>query len=354
MGRLRIVEAAKRIVRRSDLLYALANVIRHRKSPGYLEYVNGYYYNPEIVLIRPGEDSQMYEGGQTRPICLIEAWNGIEGFAAGLRDALNGIYFCRRCGLQPIVRFHDDSLYKDDSFPEDMNPFEYFFETEYIGDEVIDQSPQIIYQSRNKMLAENLVPEKDSYYISEAYISAMAKIWGRDIRIKRSIQDSIDKYISERGIGSDCLAVHFRGTDYKVGYYKHPVYVAVEEYYPFIKEALRAHHFSKIYIATDDVDALHDMIRDFGIDKVIYDEKMTRASGLKGVHTTVGNGYKNGADVLKDMSGLAACGGLISGASKVAQMARIIKRSKGQKYSYDKCIFNGIVKHGKELDSLKN
>lgn len=350
MRRTRIFDAVKRSIQRSDLLNALANVIWYRKRLGYLEYVNGYFTNPEIVQIQPGTDGWDDEKGQRRPICLIETWNKTQGFAAGLREALDGIYFCRRYGFQPFIRFHEDSLYKDEIFPETMNPFEYFFETESIRNEVFAISPQVIYHPRNRVMAEQLTHSKRDYGTSEEYISAMAKIWGRDIRLKQDIQDLTDELISEKGIGSDCLGVHFRGTDFKVRYYNHPIYVSLEEYYPYIEEAMRTDHFSKIFIATDDIDALHELIRHLGEDRVIYDETLTRISGTNGVHTSVNSGFKNGLDVLKDMSALAACGGLISGASKVAQIARIIKKSKGQEYTYDKYLFKGIVEYGKVFD----
>ena len=344
MRRTRLFEAVKSAIQRSDLLRALANVIWHRKMPGYLEYVNGYFTNPDIVQIRPGIDGWDEENSQRRPICVIETWNKTHGFAAGLREALDGIYFCRRYGFQPFIRFREDSLYKDESFPESMNPFEYFFETESVD---LEQSPQVIYHPGNRMMAAQLNNSLRDYSTSEEYISAMAKIWGRDIRLKQNIQASIDELISEKGIGSDCLGVHFRGTDFKVGYFNHPVYVSLEEYYPYIEEAMKMGCFSKIFIATDDIDALHELIRHLGEDRVIYDETLTRISGTNGVHTSVNSGFKNGVDVLKDMSCLAACGGLISGASKVAQIARIIKKGKGQEYTYDKYLFKGIVEYGK-------
>ena len=347
MKRNRLVKVTKQFIKRSDLLYALANVVWHRKTPGYLEHVNGYFSDPEIVLIRPGEE------GQKQPICLIEAWDETNGFACGLRKALDGLYYCRRCSFKPLIRFHDNSWYKDKSFPQDMNPFEYYFESENISDDELKQRPQVIYQSRNGQLAEQMNQPERSYSFSKEYITAMAKIWGRDLKLRQDIQNSIDEFISEKGIRSDCLRVHFRGTDYKVGYYDHPVYVSIEEYYPYIEEAMRIYRFSKMYIATDDLDALHDLIKRFGNDKVIYDEKATRVRGADGVHTSVENGFKNGLDVLIDMSALATCGGLISGVSHVAQITRIIKRSFGSEYLYDKPIFKGIVEHGKMFDKRR-
>ena len=65
-------------------------------------------------------------------------------------------------------------------------------------------------------------------------------------------------------------------------------------------------------------------------------------------HTNQGIGrYQAGIEVICDMAALSHCRGLISGLSQVGLMARIFKRSRHERYQYDKKLNMGINTSGR-------
>ena len=337
-------EQIKKIIARNPILYIFLQLCKYRKDKEYIELVRGLRDNPNIINAYKGEKNF------DKTICLVEVGGDNDGFFACVRWALDGLYFCNQFGFIPVVKFSDNSLYSDNSFPDNKNVFEYYFkQPSNIQIKDIKKYSYIQYSSRNRLLAESLNGGVN-YEVSEEYQNQMAQIMRKYLRFNDDVNTLIKQSVIERKINDKVLGVHIRGTDYKANYKNHPSYIPPEEYYSHIYEAFKMGKFNQIYLATDDQEILDSFIQEFGKEKVLYAKNNARVTGNKGVHITEKtNHYQTGLDVICDMATLSYCNGIISGLSQVSTMARIYKKSRNEEFMYDKKLNNGINKTGKSF-----
>ena len=107
--------------------------------------------------------------------------------------------------------------------------------------------------------------------------------------------------------------------------------------------------FDKIFLATDDQEAIDVFQKRFG-DKVCYYEDVYRGEGNVSVAFSSDlreyHRYLLGLEVLRDVYTMAQCEGLIGGISQVAYCAQIMKRGMGSEFSYFKILDKGINDSG--------
>ena len=113
-------EQIKKIIARNPILYIFLQLCKYRKDKEYIELVRGLRDNPNIINAYKGEKNF------DKTICLVEVGGDNDGFFACVRWALDGLYFCNQFGFIPVVKFSDNSLYSDNSFPDNKNVFEYY------------------------------------------------------------------------------------------------------------------------------------------------------------------------------------------------------------------------------------
>lgn len=335
-------EKIKEILAKNDLLYSYFQMWKNRHDKAYISVIRGLRDNPNIITLH--QDTMKFE----KPVCLIEAGGKNDGFFACVRWALDGLYFCDQYGFAPVIKFSDFSLYRDESFPTDRNAFEYYFEQPTdISIEHLKNHSYVQYSGRNRLLAEGL-NSGVNYETTDLYEEKMAEVMGNYLHFNETTRRIIEERVRERIISEDTLGVHIRGTDYKGNYKNHPTYIPPETYYPYVRQALSTGKYRKIYLATDDQEILEAFIHEFGEDNVIYARNNQRGTGEVGVHTNQGIGrYQAGIEVICDMAALSHCRGLISGLSQVGLMARIFKRSRHERYQYDKKLNMGINTSGR-------
>ena len=173
----------------------------------------------------------------------------------------------------------------------------------------------------------------------------MSHIFRKYIRVKTDLRQTIDMDISELLHHKKTLAIHYRGTDFKKGWKKHPIALSPEDYYSAIDEALHLGAFEQIFLATDDNNALNTF-KDRYKDKMIYYTDVYRSTDEIGVHFSQSerqyHKYKLGYEVLRDMLTLTSCDGLIAGLSQVAICTLITKNASSKKYEYIKILETGI------------
>lgn len=332
----------KKILMHNDFFFSVLQMYKYRNDKEYIQLVRGLRSNPNIVTLCPAKIQ--FE----KPVCLIEAGGKNDGFFACVRWALDGLYFCDQHGFVPVLKFSEHSLYKDEIFSEEINPFEYYFEQPTnIGLQSMADHSYIKYSPRNGLLAENM-NKGVSYDVSNEYENSMAQVAGKYLRFNARTLQAIEEYLKDKEVNlKDMLGVHIRGTDYKKNYKNHPAYISPEGYYPYIREALASKKFQGIYLATDDEEILNTFLQEFGEENVVYAKNNMRGSGMSGVHTSnEGKRYQAGLEVICDMAALSYCAGIISGLSQVSLMARVFKKSRHELYLYDQKINKGINKSG--------
>lgn len=148
--------------------------------------------------------------------------------------------------------------------------------------------------------------------------------------------------------GKKILGVHARGTDFKRNYNGHPIAVTAQEYLAEAKNLVETGEYDRIFLATDDTNAVRLFRNEFG-SKILYYDDVTRGEGnetvMKSDSTRDDHHYKLGLEVLRDMYTLASCDGLVAGLSQVSFAARIQKFSWNQQYVDLKILDKGINYH---------
>lgn len=289
-------------------------------------------------------------------IYFINMEESHSGFFAEHNRLLALLYFADKFGMKPVVRFHTGYCYAEKHpVNETENPFEYYFEQPCgISLEAMREYRCVLCSKKeNSSFAVALNENPNGYTRSENYIDEMARITSKYIRLNKTMKQHVENEIGKL-LGNDSkstLAVHVRGTDFKQNYNGHPIKVDILEYLQETERIFNRGNYNKIFLATDDTDALNLFREKFG-DKLVYYKDVVRSSGNDTVmHSTLkrdNHHYLLGVEVLRDMYTLAACEGLIAGLSQVSYAARIQKKSMGKNYKNLLVIDKGINYHQKE------
>lgn len=271
---------------------------------------------------------------------FIDMEESHSGFFAEHNRLLSMLYFADYYHLRPVVRYHSGYCYAEDHpVNGTMNPFEYYFE-QPAGislDDLNEYSCVIKCRKENSYITRPLNTKQDSYDKSERYLHEMGRITGKYIRLNEIVRNRIDADIAALGLTAceRTLAVHVRGTDFKQHFNGHPVIVTVEEY---LKEAVRLCRdkaYDKVFLATDDSDAVASFEQEFG-ERLLYYRDVTRSNGndtvMNSTSTRKNHHYLLGLEVLRDVHTMARCQGLLAGRSQVSYGARIQKYSTGEEY----------------------
>lgn len=278
------------------------------------------------------------------------------GFFATHRKLLEYLYFADICGYIPVIQYGNSFLYAEDhKINGTSNPYEYYFRQPSIQVKDVKKCHNVILSDsmHSDMVSLILNGKYGVYDASLFYINQMARISRKYVK-----QNSIvDSYISNelgRLIGEEkILGVHVRGSDFKCNYHIHPVYVETGTYLEETRKQFDKGNWDRVFLATDDEDALEVFRKEFGSSLLYYGD-VYRTGSNKSVAFSSSeredHHYKLGLEVLRDVYTLASCGGLISGISQVSLCARIIHKDKTKKeYEYLNCIHNGINLKGRHF-----
>lgn len=289
----------------------------------------------------------------TEPVFLIDMEESHSGFFAEHNRLLALLYFADKYDMKPVVRFHPGYCYAEQhEVNGTTNPFEYYFE-QPAGIALEDVwSYKRVFRSRkeNSYEVNHLCEDANGYMRSEKYLTEMARITAKYIRLNAPVKKKLDQEMQELIGAGNVLALHIRGTDFKQNYNGHPVQVGIDEYLDKTLQILQKNPYEKIFLATDDAEAIEEYQKQFG-DKVLFYRDVVRSSGSDTVmHSEIpreNHHYLLGYEVLRDMYTLAACDGLIAGLSQVSYAARIQKKSTGKEYRDLVILDKGINYHKK-------
>lgn len=286
-------------------------------------------------------------------VFFIDMEESHSGFFADHNRLLAMLYFADKYDLVPVVRYPDGYCYAEDHpVNGTSNPFEYYFEQPggISLEEVKNCRTVLRSRKENCYLANELNKESNGYARSELYLNEMARITAKYIRLKSNLKCELAQEI-EQLLGQNLvLAVHVRGTDFKNNYNGHPIKVKNEEYLQETIKIFEAGNYNKVFLATDDLNALEQFKSYFG-EQLLFYKDVIRSSGndtvMHSVEDRQNHHYRLGVEVLRDMFTLAACNGLVAGLSQVSYAARIQKKSVGEDYRNLMIIDKGINYHRK-------
>ena len=323
----------------------LAKFLKNFNNMDFIKDVNNIYNNRTLFKITQKGDKE-----KGKVLYLINEKYSYYGFCAILREVIEGCMVADELGFYPVVSMSEDSLYAEKKgFLGKDNPWECYFEQPMgIGIDTYNQGFRTTSMSRDDlaMIAERY--NNDGYRLSKDYFDDTGKIWRKYIKIRKELEDELQKEINEVFRGSvKILGVQARGTDFNRKVYNHPIPISVKEYFEQIDRVINDYEY--IFLATEDQNNLEQFILKYG-DKLLYHKDIMRSDTID--NPALGKSdefdkrenpkYSLAKDVMIDMMSLSQCTGIITGMSQVSICARIWKIAKNEQFKDDLIMDKGI------------
>ena len=338
----------QKCIQKNEVFHCILKIIKNRKNEKFLKSVLEAAPGPEILIL----EEDYLKIGQRKGYLLIDfQQKDVEsrGFCAILRYILAGCCLADNMGLVPHINI-EGSLYNvPGGWNGYNNMFNYYFEgSKDSVEEIRSRNNVIKFRTRNIDIVYNTFSENDivvnGYCVTESYLREMGNVMRKYICLKKELEISFEKEISEMFMDKNVLGVHIRGTDFNAGLEKHPIAVSVKDYFEHVDYALQ-NGFDAVFVATDDESILEVCKAKYG-KKILYYEDTYRSETGVALHMKKcerkDNQYYLGWELLRDMYTLAACKGLISGLSQVSFCTQILKYAKEEKYQLLKMLDKGV------------
>ena len=203
-----------------------------------------------------------------------------------------------------------------------------------------------------------------SYHLEGQEIERLAELYKKYIHLNDKTKKYIEDQIHEILDGGSILAVHIRGTDFSLGTKNHPIVIKPEEYLETVKQVYSDGNYEKIFLATDDKNALELFKGEFK-NRLLYYKDAFRAESYVGAHATLNDRplhhYKLGLEVLRDIYTLANCDSFVCGLSQVSFAVRYVNLAMDRKFNSVVVLDHGVnkesspeyVKSDKQLSQMK-
>ncbi len=331
------------------LLRTLKHVIR--RDENYIQKVSAFDEKADTIQIRHNGDEDY-----GKIIYVIKENSGVDGFCATVGFVLCRLIYATQHGFAPVIRLTKEFAYYDEEMSREIaNPWEYYFVKSDDYDE--NRALHVCYSNYYHM---NEIREKYHYgaYDEENYHDVkLFNVCSPIIREYMVLKPSVVKEASDllkpiKEKGGKVLGVHFRGTDYKKGYNRHPVYVDEDQTIEEIRKAMDTGKFEAVFLATDDAEACDRIRKALPDTLILIHENVYRSDGDESVAFSTGNRknhrYLLGLEIARDMYTLSLCDGLVAGKSSVGFLSNLYKHSRNEEYEYLHIIDNGNYSNDNE------
>ncbi len=332
----------KNFLQKHPKLNYLQRCFRRRKNQDFVEEVMSIGYDPlRLHVMQLGQENQ-------GKMIYIAKTMGCDGFFAELRFLLNELYFADKLGLAPVLTMSENSSYAEkEPINGTTNPFEYYFlQPTKVSLQSAENSFAVV--EHNWIQRDFIKTDlgfKSGYAPTDEYFDEIADLMKRYLRFNADTERKVCAVAKELLGEGKTLGIHIRGADFKRHYDNHPNIVTIQEYAESVEETLKEYSFDKIFLATDDSEAIEAFTAKFG-DKLVYYKDVIRTSGdetvMKSNVDRPLHHYHLGLEVIRDSYTLSCCDGLIAGLSNVSIFSRLMKQSEGKVYDYLKILDKGI------------
>ena len=336
-------------LKRHPMLFFAGAVYRLGKTKEGRKKVIGIITDPFMIEVEKRGDKN-----KGILVCEINPVVAHSGFFAVFRRLLSALYFSDEIGARPFVAYSNDFIYSEKKKINGFeNPFEYYFRPiRSVKEDSLGQLNAVVrFIPKYTRMAEKLNYDGAtlSYRVTDEYLWSMASVCKKYIYLNDVMAQYVEKGIKQIGLNDRTLAVHCRGTDFNLECKNHPTIISVDEYFRIIDEILLSGDFDTIFLATDDGNRLKRFIEKYGT-KVKYYTDVERSCSSEGVHYSVSNRenhhYWLGAEVIRDVYSMSACGGLVAGMSEVSICTRVVRMANGNCFRKQVIIDKGIVNKG--------
>ena len=332
---------ARKFLQKHKKLNYFQRCFRRRKDDKFIEEVLSIGYDPlRLNVVQLGDENQ-------GKMVYIAKTMGCDGFFAELRFLLHELYFADKLGLVPVLTMSKKSSYAEkEPINGTKNPFEYYFLQPAVSLESAKKSFAVVEHNwRQRDFIKTSLGFKSEYAPTDEYFDVISNLINKYIKFNEETEVKVCDVAKELLGEGKTLGIHVRGADFKRHYDNHPNIVSIEEYANSVEETLKENSFDKIFLATDDSDALATFKAKFG-DKLVFYKDVIRTDGdetvMKSNVDRPLHHYNLGIEVIRDAYTLSICDGLIAGLSNVSIFSRLLKQSKGEKYDYLKILDKGI------------
>ena len=338
-------------LKKNTILHFFVKAFKHINEK---EYLNFFINRENLPLVLEFETRGNDSIGEC--IYLIEETGNGFGFFAEFHIMLQKLIFAECFHLKPYVYWGKNFLYYEKDIINTQNAYEYLFEA--INGDLKNKIDTADLLTKSKMgQAEWVVNRYErGFDLSPKYLAKAADVYKRYIHLKPEISSKIQYDITELLGRKRTLAVHYRGTDFKMNYDNHPVCVTLEQVIGVIKNAMNTESFEQVFLATDDMTAIDAFETEFA-GKVVFYHDVLRGDDTTSVAFSKSDRkehhYLLAYEVLRDMLTLSACEGLIAGVSQVSICARIAKASRGEAFQYLQIIDNGKNYNNKKFKAVR-
>ena len=347
------------------------SIKRHEKLY-YLIYcfskVNSERFRNRVLTIRTNPYSLVFDhyGSENADKVFYEILVGDEtkGFCSAIRDTLYYLMYADAMNFVPYIHFADNIPYHEDHLVNGKSDvFEYYFEQPSdIDFDELKKSAKVVHAESVHLqgnFALHGLKQPKEYYSSEAEaIEICGEMYKKYIRLNKIVYDRLEKDMRKL-FPAGCkrvLGVHYRGTDFKVGYNGHPVVIKFQHHIEEAKKLMSAEQFDYVFLATEDGDVISEFKRQFG-DKLLLYPDVIRGTGETNAYNMVSDRenhhYLLGYEVLRDVYTLSRCNSFVTSMSGVGITSQIIKESYGEKYDKVIMLNAGINKNSKVLQKNK-
>ena len=346
----------KKILEKNEKLYYLVYCISKINSKRFRNRVLSIRTNPYCVLFNNNgslnKDKVFYE---------IIVGDETKGFCSAIRDTLYYLLYADAMGFIPYIRYTDNIPYHEDhSVNGADNVFEYYFKqpSGVTIDELNHSSKVAQAESVHVQGVFSLYDQKqpDAYYSNdEEIISLCAEVYNKYFVLNECVESKL-ALDAKKFYGLNLIGVHYRGTDFKVGYNGHPVAVSYKKHIVEAEKLLSTGNYDGIFLATEDGDVIKEFENRFG-DKLFLYSDVVRGTGEINAYNVKAkrdnHRYLLGYEVLRDVYTLAMCSAFVTSMSGVGITTQIVKKSQNQSFDNIIMLDEGINKSKKVLQKNK-
>lgn len=353
------------LIKSNPKLYVIAKSMKDINNPELYMLLRGHYdYRAQATAITV---RHLGELNQDKIIYYCVAGDDViatGGFCALLRESLLSIGFAGEMGMTPVIKWGEHTHYYDQGMDKvTKNVFEYYFKpVSNVPCQEVMCSQNVVYlmriDSAYVMKRYNIpITKTSTYQPNEEEIALLGKLYQKYIHLNEETKLYLEEEISKHRGDVRMLGVHIRGTDYKQGFCMHPVLVNPREHLEKAKELLEKGEYDKVFLATDDLNALKLFQNALSSTQLVYYDDVLRTEGSIGPHsvesTRALHHYKLGLEVIRDVYTLATCDGLIAGLSQVSFAARYINFALDRHFDDLVILDHGVNASGKEAPRTK-
>lgn len=335
------------------ILYCVDNM----KSKKFREKVLKIKTNPnQMEFVHNGED---FSG---KIIYKITVGDETKGFCSAIRDTIYYLMYADSLGMYPYIEYTPNMPYQENHMINcGSNSFSYFFDQPFPEIEKVIGTASAIVQNESihteGVFSLRGIEEPTNYYVnSPEHIDACASIYGKYLKLKDGVRKQLELEAKELIGEGKVLGVHYRGTDFKVGYNGHPVAVPYQKHIEETKKRMQKETYDKVFLATEDGDVIDAFKNAFGEKIVLYSD-VVRGTGETNAYNMRSDRpdhkYRLAYEVLRDVYTLARCDGFITSMSGVGITSQIMKKSSGKEFSFLEMLEAGINKSSKVLQKNK-